>query len=395
MDEAHGSWGQMGTEIACKAWLSGGRLVCNKRTWFAHLFRTQGGDFGFPYPNPGSAQEVARKHSRDLWRNNRWPGQVYPLGWLLRRFWPIPEWTPAQLYEQQARDRTWLAARGSDQAAPAPPNVSGNVPGTIGEPFPNVGSPAPVSTGSNPVQPGLTGSKGVVFYTDGRLDRRLLTVVIRQLLKATDASQLPIVCVGLAPTGTQHPRWTEHVYPAERGTLTMFRQILTALELLDTDVAYLCEHDVLYAPDHFVGWPSGPDVYRYNQHTWKVDTTTGRALHYRCNQTSGLSARRLRLVEHYRARVARVERDGFTRRMGFEPGTHRTPRGVDDYGHEIWMSERPNVDLRHATNLTASRWRQEEFRDQRFCQGWTEADGVPGWGLTRERFDQWLAQLGV
>ena len=35
MDEGHGSWGQMGVEVACKSWLSGGRQVVNKRTWFA------------------------------------------------------------------------------------------------------------------------------------------------------------------------------------------------------------------------------------------------------------------------------------------------------------------------------------------------------------------------
>ena len=50
LDERHGSWGQMGVEISCKSWLSGGRQVVNKKTWFAHMFRTQGGDFGFPYP---------------------------------------------------------------------------------------------------------------------------------------------------------------------------------------------------------------------------------------------------------------------------------------------------------------------------------------------------------
>ena len=37
LDEDHGSWGQMGTEIACKSWLSGGRLVTNKKTWFAFI----------------------------------------------------------------------------------------------------------------------------------------------------------------------------------------------------------------------------------------------------------------------------------------------------------------------------------------------------------------------
>lgn len=91
MDEKHGSWGQMGTEIACKTWLSGGRLVTNKRTWFAHMFRTQGGDFGFPYPNPGSAVEKARTRSRELWQGGNWPKAKYPLSWLIKKFNP-PGW---------------------------------------------------------------------------------------------------------------------------------------------------------------------------------------------------------------------------------------------------------------------------------------------------------------
>ncbi len=89
MDTAHGSWGQVGTEVACKSWLSGGRLVCNQRTWFAHMFRTQPG-FRFPYPNAGPEQ--ARAYSRQLWLNNAWPGQVHPLAWLVEKFRPVPGW---------------------------------------------------------------------------------------------------------------------------------------------------------------------------------------------------------------------------------------------------------------------------------------------------------------
>lgn len=88
-DERHGSWGQQGTEVACKTWLSGGRVVVNKKTWYAHMFRTQGGDFGFPYPNPGIEQ--AREYSRDLWINNKWDKAKYPLSWLIDKFNP-PEW---------------------------------------------------------------------------------------------------------------------------------------------------------------------------------------------------------------------------------------------------------------------------------------------------------------
>lgn len=90
-DEAHGSWGQQGTEIACKTWLSGGRLITNMKTWFAHMFRTQGGDFSFPYPMRGSDQERARRYSRDLWLNNKWPKAVHNLDWLIKKFNP-PGW---------------------------------------------------------------------------------------------------------------------------------------------------------------------------------------------------------------------------------------------------------------------------------------------------------------
>ena len=89
MDEDHGSWGQMGTELACKAWLSGGRQVVNKKTWFSHMFRTQPG-FGFPYPNPGVEQ--ARKHSRWLWLEGNWKQAIHPLSWLVEKFAPIPDW---------------------------------------------------------------------------------------------------------------------------------------------------------------------------------------------------------------------------------------------------------------------------------------------------------------
>jgi glycosyltransferase involved in cell wall biosynthesis len=37
LDEKHGSWGQMGTEISCMNWLSGGKLCVSKKTWFSHF----------------------------------------------------------------------------------------------------------------------------------------------------------------------------------------------------------------------------------------------------------------------------------------------------------------------------------------------------------------------
>jgi len=91
LDEKHGSWGQVGVEISCKSWLSGGRQVVNKNTWFAHLFRTTP-SFGFPYDLLAKDQEKARVYSRDLWLNDKWEKQKYPLSWLVDKFSPVPTW---------------------------------------------------------------------------------------------------------------------------------------------------------------------------------------------------------------------------------------------------------------------------------------------------------------
>ncbi len=89
-DEAHGSWGQQGTEVACKTWLSGGKLMVNQKTWFAHMFRTQGGDFGFPYPLSQKEIDASRVYSRELFEGGRFKG-VHSLEWLVKRFSP-PGW---------------------------------------------------------------------------------------------------------------------------------------------------------------------------------------------------------------------------------------------------------------------------------------------------------------
>lgn len=91
LDESHGSWGQMGTEVACKTWLSGGRLVTHRGTWFSHMFRTRA-DFSFPYPVHWSEQERARAYSRDMWLNDAWPKQVLSLAWLINKFKPLAGW---------------------------------------------------------------------------------------------------------------------------------------------------------------------------------------------------------------------------------------------------------------------------------------------------------------
>ena len=91
-EEELGSWGNQGIEVACKTWLSGQKVLVNHNTWYAHMFRTQGGDFSFPYEQRGKNVSRTKKAVKDLIWNNKLDNQVHPLSWLVKRFSP-PGWT--------------------------------------------------------------------------------------------------------------------------------------------------------------------------------------------------------------------------------------------------------------------------------------------------------------
>ena len=103
-DEAFGSWGSQGLEVAIKTWLSGGRCVCSHKTWYGHMFRTQGGDFSFPYPQSDRKIQDAKAYARNLFWNNKWPKAQHKLSWLVEKFWPVPRWTEQDLADLKAKE---------------------------------------------------------------------------------------------------------------------------------------------------------------------------------------------------------------------------------------------------------------------------------------------------
>lgn len=358
-DESWGSWGQQGAEVALRTWLSGGQVKCNKKTWYAHLFRTQKG-FKWPYPAPGRSQQGARKICGDTFLNNKWDKQIYPLSWLVEKFKPVPGW-----HDEEGKEVLAMVNE-------------------AGEEFNKKKTAMPKPKRRR--KP----SKQVVYYTDNRIDEKMMLACQKQITKGIKEKH--VVSVSLEPIDFG----TNITLPLQRGYLSMFRQILAGLEASTADVIFFCEHDCLYHPSHFDFIPPKKDAFYYNlnvykwrypeEHFLKVDD---------CKQTSGLCAWRELLLEHYRKRVERVEKDGFERNMGFEPGTHSPPVGIDSYKAESWMSKYPNIDIRYDKNLTANRWKKSEFRNQKYTIGWTEADEVPGWGNTKELMDTIKKQVGM
>ena len=336
-DEAHGSWGQQGVEVACKTWLSGGKVMTSKKTWYSHLFRTQGGDFGFPYENNTVTQ--ARKFSQDLWNSpfeelkKKFPQAVHDLKWLLDKFAPVPDWE-----------------------------------------F----------------------TKGILYYSDCKKEEWQVKP-FRDLLKRANHDRYRIVSVTLKPLSFGD----NITLPLERSFLTMAKQILTGLKELNTDYVFFCEDDVAYSSSHFDFVPPTRDTYYYNMNCWQVRDTDGYAVYFDAKRLSQICADRKLLIAHYEKRIKLIEEagergeiigSGFAAKMGYEPGTHHRPERVDDLKAEGWRSEVPNLDVATSSGLnsghgsggktlTNRKWRPEDFRSQKNCQNWKVAENgeIPGW----------------
>jgi len=372
-DEGFGSWGSQGIEVAIKTWLSGGKVMVNHKTWYSHMFRTQGGDFSFPYPISGSDQEKAKRYARDLFFNNNWPKQVLPLSWLVEKFWPVKGWTEEDLAKLKANIFKFKGlSSGSRPAESEPPEdklASGNV---AYQSFPKDGEP----TGDKP-------TKGIIYYTDCQLDEKIAKPVRDQILKISKEKGLPIVSATLKKMdfGVKNI----HFPSLKRGYLAMSKQIMAALEHSTADIIFFTEHDVLYHPSHFDFTPPDKDTFYYNQNVWFLRTSDGHALHYDVNQLSGLCGYREALYTHFKERYERIEKEGFSRKMGFEPMTHNRVQWQNVYKLGTWKSKYPNIDIRHPGNVTGQRWKKKEFRNKKLLINWKVSnDKIFGWGKTKD-----------
>jgi rubrerythrin len=357
-DEKYGSWGQQGTEIACKTWLSGGELKCNTETWFAHFFRV--GGIGFPYSD-GGRKERAMARCREQWLENKWEKQIHPLYWLINKFSPVPDWSDENPVTQQVQVAANEFHRRQGQVLDAV-----------------VVHPKKIS-------------KCALYYTCGSHDQTLELAARSNLKRAVNGHELG--CVALKRT--DFGDWTL-VLDREKSGGTMHYQILAGLERSTADYVFLCESDVMYHPSHFQFIPPRDDTVYYNVNVWRVRYSDGHAVRTaNLQQVSGICANRKLLLEHYRRRVEIIARnnDQFdVKRMAYEPGT----RGK--FGDERianWESEFPNLDITgHGQTLTTPHFSVESFRNKKFAAGWEETDGqITGWSLIYGRVREWLEEL--
>lgn len=116
-DENYGPFTQEPQEIGNKVWLSGGRLVVNKKTWYAHYHKgSKGKGYGFSnqqYRKHQAENEKGRLYCIDFWIYNRWDKRVRDWEWLLQKFWPVPGW-PENWKEQIEIDKKFDYSRRDD-----------------------------------------------------------------------------------------------------------------------------------------------------------------------------------------------------------------------------------------------------------------------------------------
>lgn len=86
----YGQFAREAQEIGLKTWLGGGRVVINKKTWYAHLHK--GTIYGRGYFMSKGEKDRGDAYCNDYWFNNRWEERIHDLSWLVEKFYPVPHW---------------------------------------------------------------------------------------------------------------------------------------------------------------------------------------------------------------------------------------------------------------------------------------------------------------
>jgi len=95
--DGYGGNFQEAQEICLSTWLSGGRVVVNKKCWYAHWRKRHRG-----WDMDTAECEAGWKYSTDYWMNNRWEGRIHDFAWLIEKFYPVPTWSEEWLLKSRS-----------------------------------------------------------------------------------------------------------------------------------------------------------------------------------------------------------------------------------------------------------------------------------------------------
>lgn len=85
--------------LGLKNYLMGGKLMVNKKTWYAHLHQDSN-QRGYGTSNQHTEQTY--KWTAEYWLSNTWPDRIHDFEWFVDKFMPMPGWPEdwKEKYEQ-------------------------------------------------------------------------------------------------------------------------------------------------------------------------------------------------------------------------------------------------------------------------------------------------------
>jgi hypothetical protein len=180
----------------------------------------------------------------------------------------------------------------------------------------------------------------IIYYTDGSLPEGFAKAVRDHLAaSARAAGGIPIVAVSQAPLHFGQGICVGRIGRSYRSILW---QILKGAEETHTTFVSLCEHDVLYPPEHFVlRPPAGGVVFDQNRHRALIDcgfysiNRGGRSMQL-------VIADREVLVENLRAKLRLCGTDDALHNC-FEPGKGEDRLGIAAVPYEMRPAEGPGI----------------------------------------------------
>jgi hypothetical protein len=221
----------------------------------------------------------------------------------------------------------------------------------------------------------------VIYLTDNVLDEKIYSLCQKNILSSIgdlpliSVSQKPIdfgtnICVGVQP----------------RNSLTINKQMMEALKVVETKYIAIAEHDCLYTPEHFQFIPPDDNIFWYNENVWLMQLYS--AGHPEFNgmfsMFRGRKANSQLICEKeimIKATQDRIDMMGDPAWMAKHPTGRIGEAGHMDYDHamrlcrgksvhhvreklkeyitkykgENWRSTIPNIDIRHDNNFTKNR----------------------------------------
>lgn len=89
-EENYGHFSNEFQEVGNKVWLSGGRVIRNKKVWYAHLHK--GRKWGRGWPLGKSVLNRGAAYTNQWMEGQHWHKQDRDIRWMVNHFWPVPTW---------------------------------------------------------------------------------------------------------------------------------------------------------------------------------------------------------------------------------------------------------------------------------------------------------------